>query len=81
MCVVLIISLRDFIIVLDAFKFFAKIAIVINKVCPMVWFGIIPDVSILTADFHSLLHSLIKLLKRIPYLHSCLLDVGDPMNC
>ena len=51
-CVVLIIRLRDFIIVVDALKLFAKIATVINKVCPMVGFGIIPDVSILTAVFH-----------------------------
>ena len=79
-CVVLIISLRDFIIVLDEFKLFAKIAIVINKVCPMVRVGIIPGVFILTADFHSLLHVLIKLLKFIPYLCSRLLNFSDPLN-
>ena len=79
-CVVLIISLRDFIIIVDAFKLFAKIAIVLNKVCPMVGVGFIPDISILTAAFRFLLHGLIELLKRIFYLSSRLLDVGDSLN-
>ena len=78
--VVLIISLRDFIIVLDTFKFFAKVAIILNKFCPMVGVGLIPYVSIFTADFYSLLHVLIELLKRILYLCSRLLGVGDPLN-
>ena len=79
-CVVLIISLRDFIFIVDAFKFFAKIAIVLNKVCSMVGVGFIPDISILTAAFHFLLHGLIKNLKRIFYLSSCLLGVVDSLN-
>ena len=79
-CVVLIIILRDFIIIVDAFKLFAKIAIVLNKVCPMVGVGPIPDISILTEDFHFLLHGLIELLKLIFYLSCCLLDVGDSLN-
>ena len=49
--VVLIISLRYFIIVVDAFKFFVEITIIINKVFPMVGVGLIPNVSILIADF------------------------------
>ena len=78
--VVLIIRLRDFIIIVDAFKLFAKIAIIINMVCPMVGVGLIPHVSILTADFHSVLHGLIEFLRRIPYLRSRLLNVGEPLN-
>ena len=39
-----------------------------------------PDVSILIGAFHYLLHGLIELLKRIPYLCSHLIDVGDPLN-
>ena len=80
MCIVLITGLRYFIIVVDAFKFFAKIAIVLNKVYPMVRVGPIPNVSILAADFHSLLHGLVEILKHIPYLCSRLLNVGDPLN-
>ena len=66
--------------IIDAFKFFVKIAIALNKVCPMVGVGFIPDISILTADFRFLLHGLIELLKRIFYLSSRLLDVGDSLN-
>ena len=40
--------------------------------------GIIPDVSTLTVAFHSLLHILMKILKRILYFRSRLFDVGDP---
>ena len=79
-CVVLIIILRGFIIIVNAFKFFAKIAIVLNKVCSMVGVGLIPDISILAAAFHFLRHGLIELLKRIFYLSSRLLDVGDSLN-
>ena len=79
-CLVLIISLRDFIMIADAFKFFAKKVIVLNKVCSMVRVGFIPDISILAAYFHFLLHGLIKLLICIFYLSSCLLDVGDILN-
>ena len=80
MCVVLIIGLRDFIIIVDALKLFAKIAIVLNKVCTMVGVGLFPDIFILTAAFHFILHGLIELLKRIFYLSRCLLDFGDSLN-
>ena len=79
-CVVLIISLRDFIIIVDAFKFFVEISVVINKVLPMVRVGLIPNISILTAAFHFLLHSLIKILKRIFYIISHLLNAGESLN-
>ena len=79
-CVFLIISLRDLIIIVDAFKLFAKITIVLNKVFPMVGVGFIPNISILAAYFHFLLHGLIKLLKRIFYLSSHLLDIGNSPN-
>ena len=46
----------------------------------MVRVGFIPNISILTSDFHFLLHGLIELLKRIFYLSSRLLDVGDSLN-
>ena len=78
--VVLIIRLRDFIIIVDAFKFFAKIAIDINKVYPMVVVGFIPDIFILTADYLFFLHGLTKRLKHIFYLSICLLSVGDSLN-
>ena len=79
-CVVLIISLGYFIIFVDAFKLFTKIVIVLDKVCPTVGVGFIPDIPILTAYFHFLLHGLIKMLKRIFYISSHLLDVGDSLN-
>ena len=79
-CVFLIISLRDLIIIVDAFKLFAKITIVLNKVCPMVGVELITYISIPTAAFHFILHGLIKLLKRIFYLRCRLLDVGDSLN-
>ena len=65
MCVLPIISLRYFIIFVDAFNIFAKNSIVINKVCPMVGVVFIPNVSILNVDFYALLHGLIELLKHI----------------
>ena len=58
-CVFLIISLRDFIIVVDAFNFFAKTAIVLNNVFPMVVVGLIPYVSILTEALYYILNGLI----------------------
>ena len=67
-CVVLIISLSYFIIVVYAFKLFAKFSIVLNKVYPMVRFGLIPDLSILAAAFSCLMHGIIKILKLITYL-------------
>ena len=76
-CVILILSLSDFIIILDAFKSFTKIAIVLNKVCPMVGVELITYISIPTADFHFILHGLIGLLKRIFYLSFRLINVGD----
>ena len=79
-CVFLIISLRYFIIVIDAFKLFAKIAIVLNKIFPMVRVSLIPNLSILPVAFDSLLHGFINIFKCIPYLRSHLLDVGDPLN-
>ena len=80
MCVVLIIRLRYFIIIVDTFKLFVKIAIVLKKVCSMVEVGIIPDISILPAAFRFLLHGLIELMKRIFYLRSRLLGVGYSLN-